>query len=38
MSKEELAGAPAHVRSVEIVARPNTDEVAPAEVDPAPSE
>jgi glutaredoxin len=38
MSKEELAGAPAHVRSVEIVARPNTDEVAPAEADPAPSE
>lgn len=38
MSKEELAAAPAHVRSVEIVSRPNTDEVAPAEVDPAPSE
>lgn len=38
MSKEELAGAPAHVRSVEIVARPNTDEVAPAEADPVPSE
>lgn len=38
MSKEELAAAPAHVRSVEIVPRPNTDEVAPAEADPAPSE
>jgi len=38
MSKEELAAAPAHVRSVEIVPRPNTDEVAPAEVDPAASE
>ena len=38
MSKEELAGAPAHVRSVEIVPRPNTDEVAPAEADPVPSE
>jgi glutaredoxin len=32
MSKEELTRAPAHVRAVEIVARPNTDEVAPAEV------
>jgi len=38
MSKEELASAPAHVRSVEIVPRPNTDEVAPAEADPVPSE
>jgi glutaredoxin len=38
MSKEELAAAPAHLRSVEIVSRPNTDEVAPAEADPAPSE
>ena len=38
MSKEELAAAPAHLRSVEIVPRPNTDEVAPAEADPAPSE
>jgi len=38
MSKEELASAPAHVRLVEIVPRPNTDEVAPAEVDPAPGE
>ena len=34
MSKEELAAAPAHVRGVEIVPRPNTDEVAPAEADP----
>jgi glutaredoxin len=31
MSKEERANAPAHLRSIEIVARPNTDEVAPAE-------
>jgi glutaredoxin len=38
MSKQELASAPAHVRSVEIVPRPNTDEVAPAEVDPAPAD
>jgi glutaredoxin len=38
MSKEELAAAPAHLRSVEIVPRPNTDEVAPAETDPAPAE
>ena len=37
MSKEELAAAPAHLRAVEIVSRPNTDEVAPAEQDP-PSE
>ena len=33
MSKEERANAPAHLRSVEIVARPNTDEVAPADQD-----
>ncbi len=33
MSKEELAAAPAHIKAIEIVARPNTDEVAPAEVD-----
>jgi glutaredoxin len=33
MSAEERKAAPAHLRSVEIVARPNTDEVAPAEVD-----
>jgi glutaredoxin len=38
MSPEELAKAPAHLKSVEIVARPNTDEVAPAESDPAPAE
>lgn len=31
MTPEERAAAPAHLRSVEIVARPNTDEVAPAE-------
>jgi len=31
MTKEERANAPAHLRSIEIVARPNTDEVAPAE-------
>lgn len=34
MSKAERAAAPAHVRSVEIVPRPNTDEVAPADSDP----
>jgi len=33
MSAEERKTAPAHLRSVEIVARPNTDEVAPADVD-----
>jgi glutaredoxin len=38
MSKDELASAPAHVRGVEIVPRPNTDEIAPAETDPAPPE
>jgi glutaredoxin len=31
MSKEEREKAPPHLRSVEIVARPNTDEVAPGE-------
>jgi glutaredoxin len=31
MSKAELDAAPAHLRAVEIVPRPNTDEVAPAE-------
>jgi glutaredoxin len=36
MSKEELTRAPAHLRAVEIVPRPNTDEVAPAEVGPPP--
>jgi glutaredoxin len=35
MTPEERAVAPAHLKQVEIVARPNTDEVAPAEVDPA---
>ena len=33
MSAEERANAPAHLKSIEIVARPNTDEVAPAETD-----
>jgi glutaredoxin len=33
MTDEERANAPAHLRSVEIVARPNTDEVAPADAD-----
>jgi len=33
MSADERAHAPAHLRAIEIVARPNTDEVAPAEVD-----
>ena len=36
MSKDELTRAPAHVRAVEIVPRPNTDEVAPAEVGAPP--
>ena len=34
MSKAERDAAPAHVRGVEIVPRPNTDEVAPAEETP----
>jgi glutaredoxin len=34
MTAEEKAQAPAHLRGVEIVPRPNTDEVAPAEQDP----
>lgn len=34
MSAEERAAAPAHQRGVVISARPNTDEVAPAEQDP----
>jgi glutaredoxin len=34
MSAEERAKAPPHKRNVEIVPRPNTDEVAPAEQDP----
>ncbi len=33
MTPEERASAPAHLRNVEIVPRPNTDEVAPAESD-----
>ncbi len=36
MSAEERKAAPAHVTFVEIVARPNTDEVAPADSDAAP--
>src|SRR5262245_4770572 len=36
MSKDELTRAPAHIRAVEIVPRPNTDEVAPAEVGTPP--
>src|SRR5262245_43128309 len=31
MTKAEREAAPAHVRGIEIVARPNTDEVAPAD-------
>ena len=38
MTTEERKLAPAHLRSVEIVARPNTDEVAPAEVGEGPAE
>ena len=34
MSADERAKAPPHQRNVEIVARPNTDEIAPAEQDP----
>lgn len=34
MSKEERANAPAHLRSIEIVPRPNTDEAVPAEEAP----
>ncbi|NVB83107.1 MAG: glutaredoxin [Kofleriaceae bacterium] len=34
MSKEERAAAPAHMKNIEIVARPNTDEVAPADQTP----
>ena len=33
MSAEELKNAPAHLRAVEIAARPNTDEVVPAELE-----
>ncbi len=35
LSAEEKAKAPGHQKLVVITARPNTDEVAPAEVDPA---
>jgi len=39
MTKAEREAAPAHLRHVEIVPRPNTDEVAPAELDgTAPAE
>jgi len=34
MTKEERENAPAHLRNVEIVPRPNTDEVVPAEETP----
>ena len=34
MTKEERAKAPPHLRSIEIVSRPNTDEIAPAEETP----
>ena len=33
MTTEERKNAPAHLRNIEIVPRPNTDEVAPAETD-----
>lgn len=33
MTPEERQHAPAHLRNIEIVPRPNTDEVAPADVD-----
>jgi glutaredoxin len=36
MSKDELTRAPAHLRAIEIVPRPNTDEVAPAEAGAPP--
>lgn len=38
MTDEERKNAPAHLRNVEIVARPNTDEVAPAESDASATE
>ncbi len=31
MTPAERESAPAHLRAVEVVARPNTDETAPAE-------
>jgi glutaredoxin len=36
MTPQEREKAPAHLRMIEIVARPNTDEVAPAEATEAP--
>jgi glutaredoxin len=36
MSTEQRAAAPAHLRMIEIAARPNTDEVAPAELEGPP--
>jgi glutaredoxin len=38
MTAEERKNAPAHLRGVEIVARPNTDEVAPADADTSTGE
>jgi len=38
MTNEERANAPAHLRNVEIVPRPNTDEVAPADTDASATE
>ena len=38
MTPEERKNAPAHLRSVEIVPRPNTDEVAPADTDASATE
>ena len=38
LSAEDKANAPAHQRNVIVTPRPNTDEVAPAELDPAPAE
>lgn len=37
MTPEEREKAPAHLRMIEIVARPNTDEVAPAEATDPPA-
>src|SRR5262249_4551502 len=36
VSQERVTRAPAHLRAIEIVPRPNTDEVAPAEAGPPP--
>jgi glutaredoxin len=38
MTPEERKNAPAHLRNVEIVPRPNTDEVAPADADASAQE